>query len=522
MKKKLACLLIAVAMVMGFSQQSTAIEFKAKGQWTIGFDLGNPYLLHSAKTKGVTTKKNLFDNFTAAQRIRLTLDAIASENLSASVMFQIGLQQWGKNAQGAALGADGKEVKVRWGYIDWKIPDTQIKTRMGIQYIRLPNKAGGPAVFANRVGAITVSSPINENLGLTAFWMRPFNDNFTGETRGNDTNYRANYLDNMDLFGMTIPVKLDGFEVTPWAMYGMRGKNAQWTKNSTTGKLALTRLATASYPNYTLFPYMGMMDRKDNGYTNNSTSKAYGSLFWAGLPIQVTALDPINIEFDFNYGYVEAMGRYNVWKGAQTAANLRRASTQRQGWLAKALAEYKMDWGTPGIFGWYGSGDDGNPKNGSERMPSISAYGDFTSFIGDSFFTLGDWHDMAMDYSGTWGIGLRLKDMTFFSDKVKNTFRVAWWGGTNSPSNIKYMSSASSWSDGIFKFAGPYLTTKDGLLEFNLITDYKIYENLLIQLDMGYIANYIDNKAWEKAGAHDSTFSKQDAWKAQINFHYSF
>lgn len=42
-----------------------------------------------------------------------------------------------------------------------------------------------------------------------------------------------------------------------------------------------------------------------------------------------------------------------------------------------------MDWGTPGIFGWYASGDDGNVKNGSERMPSIAGAGNFTSFIGD-------------------------------------------------------------------------------------------------------------------------------------------
>ncbi len=35
-------------------------------------------------------------------------------------------------------------------------------------------------------------------------------------------------------------------------------------------------------------------------------------MFWAGLPVAITAFDPLNIEFDINYGYVEAMGRYDV------------------------------------------------------------------------------------------------------------------------------------------------------------------------------------------------------------------
>ena len=93
-------------------------------------------------------------------------------------------------------------------------------------------------------------------------------------------------------------------------------------------------------------------------------------MFWAGLPVAITAFDPLNIEFDINYGYVEAMGRYDVLKrGVESVLG----SSKREGWLVKALVEYKMDWGTPGIFGWYASGDDGNVKNGSERLPPSPA-----------------------------------------------------------------------------------------------------------------------------------------------------
>ncbi len=78
------------------------------------------------------------------------------------------------------------------------------------------------------------------------------------------------------------------------------------------------------------------------------------------------------------------MGRYDIIKRGNPGGDIvRRESTQRQGWLAKALVEYKFEWGVPGIFGWYASGDDGNVKNGSERLPSIAGAGNFTSFIGD-------------------------------------------------------------------------------------------------------------------------------------------
>ena len=44
---------------------------------------------------------------------------------------------------------------------------------------------------------------------------------------------------------------------------------------------------------------------------------------------------------------------------------------KRAGWFASILAEYKMDYFTPGIMFWYASGDDKSMYNGSERMPVI-------------------------------------------------------------------------------------------------------------------------------------------------------
>ena len=324
---------------------------------------------------------------------------------------------------------------------------------------------------------------------------------------------------------MSLPLNFEGVSVTPWVMYGMMGKNALstgWGQNED-GSYGWQYLSTKDGSVVdTLTSYFAGMSTTGN---IRRSSKAYGSLFWAGLPIKVTTFDPLNIEVDLNYGYAEKMGRYEVMKkGVESVW----ASTKREGWVAKALVEYKMDWGTPGIFGWYASGDDGNVKNGSERMPSLSPCPTFTSMMGAAGI---DWepsgtlYEKGNNYDGSWGIGLRIADMSFVDD-LKHTFIAAYRGGTNSPSMVKYMKNGIAWSQNTLagnSVEGPYLTTNDGLLEFNLLNSWQIYENLQMHLDLGYIVNMIDKDTWDRSFMGDQgSFSKQDAWKAQLVFAYSF
>ena len=374
----------------------------------------------------------------------------------------------------------------------------------------MPNVAGGSAIMDGDAAAVVASYQFNDNVGLTALWMRPLNDNYAGRVYGDREDYQKNYLDNMDLFALMLPLKFDGVELTPWAMYGMQGKNTRFNEGgvgTADGALDVT------LPGY--LPGM-------NEFALGKTGKAYGSMFWAGLPVAITAFDPLNIEFDINYGYVEAMGRYDVLK---RGTDLVRGNSKREGWLVKALVEYKMDWGTPGIFGWYASGDDGNVKNGSERLPSIAGAGNFTSFMGDGNLAWGtgyNFYDNNLTYAGTWGVGLQIADVSFVED-LKHTFRVAYWGGTNSPSMVKYMGSGVAWDDTTAAQDGPYLTTNDGLLEFNLVNSWQIYENLEANLELGYIVNMMDKDTWDKSYITEKrNWSKQDAWKAQLIFAYTF
>ena len=508
--KKILTLMLAAGMLLGAASGAKAIDFKASGEWLVGFGLGDGSLI-----KDVDNKKHHHDDtFNAGQRVRLQLDAVASESLSGTVFFEIGDQMWGNAESGGALGADGKEVKVKNAYIDWMVPNTDLKLRMGLQAVALPNVAGGSAIMDGDAAAVVASYQFNDNVGLTALWMRPLNDNYTGTNADNEPygNGYNNYLDNMDLFALMLPLKFDGVELTPWAMYGMQGKNTRFNEGGVeTADGAL---------DVTLPGYLPGMNFGPGGL--GKTSKAYGSMFWAGLPVAITAFDPLNIEFDINYGYVEAMGRYDVLK---RGTDWVRGNSKREGWLVKALVEYKMDWGTPGIFGWYASGDDGNVKNGSERLPSIAGAGNFTSFMGDGNLAWGtgyNFYDNNLTYAGTWGVGLQIADVSFVED-LKHTFRVAYWGGTNSPSMVKYMGSGVAWNDTTAAQDGPYLTTNDGLLEFNLVNSWQIYENLEANLELGYIVNMMDKDTWDKSYISEQrNWSKQDAWKAQLIFAYTF
>ena len=500
--KRILTLMLAAAMTLGATSGAQAIDFKASGEWLMGFAAGDASLVQ--KDDGKRTDTN--DVFGAGQRVRLQLDAVASEALSGTVFFEIGDQMWGNGESGAAMGADGQVVKVKNAYLDWVVPNTDLQIRMGLQAIAMPDAAGGSAVMDGDVAGIVASYKFNDNVALTATWMRPFNDNYTG-----DANERQkNFLDNIDLFALSLPLSFDGVEVTPWVMYGIQGRNARYNLHGwdqADGDFAQTLGNT-----YAGFNWDGRF---------GSTSKGYGSMFWAGLPIKVTALDPWNIEFDVNYGYVEKMGRINVLNG-ETGRTVR-ASTGREGWAVKALVEYKMDWGTPGIFGWYASGDDGNIKNGSERLPSLNGNAGFTSFMGTAdadWSGRGNLYEKTLTIDGTWGIGVQVADMSFV-ENLNHTFRVAYWGGTNSPSMVKYMNSSYAWNSGAYNQDGPYLTTNDGLLEFNLVNSYQIYENLEANLELGYIVNMVDDDTWKRSYRTDS-YKKQDAWKAQLIFAYSF
>lgn len=510
--KKLWTLLLTVGLLLSSVFNAEAVEFKVQGEWLFGFSaVSSSFVQNPGTKKSGTAAADVFD---ARQRLRLKLEAVASEALSGVVYFEIGDIAWGKARQGGALGADGSIVEVKNAYVDWSVPDTQLKLRMGLQFVMLPNAAGCTGVFLDDVAGISASYTFNNNVSLTALWGRPYNDNYTSGDFGYSG--QSNYLDNMDLFVITLPVSMDGWRITPWAMGVFTGKNAM-------GPIVNTFMGSGA----NMYAKAGLTTAGFNTESLNKAGAAYSSAFWVGLPIVVTALDPWNFELDLNYGYSEGFGRYDAFSAS---GDSRRASSRREGWLIKGLAEYKTDWGTPGIFAWYGSGDKGI-ENGSGRMPHLEAWGSFTSFMGDNKYIWGmnlggrnSGFELNSVYSGTWGVGAQLKDVSFIND-LSHTFRIAYWNGTNDPGMTKYVrgSQYGAFSKGWDQMdeCVMYLTTKDWLLEFNIDSAWKIYDNLEAMVELGYIVNGIDRDQWRKFG-NGGEWQKADAFKAGVMLKYSF
>ena len=511
--KKLMTLALAAAMMLGAATGASAIDFKAKGQWIMSFDYGMHGNFGESKAKNNSGFGKHEDEFEARQRVRLQLDAVASEALSGTVFFEIGDQIWGQDSTGGALGADGKVVELKRAYIDWMVPQTDLKVRMGIQGIALPSfTTNASQIMDDDVAAISLNYQFNENVGLTAFWARPYNDN-AGYYKNSDfggTQYK-NYMDNMDMFAVLLPLTFDGVKVTPWVMYAAMGPGMLDTNGKTDKDFAVSSFGNA---------WNRAASGMTSGFFGTDPVSSYGNAFWAGVTGEVTYWDPFRIAWDVNYG----------------SASYDNEKMNREGWLASLLLEYKLDWGTPGLYGWYGSGDDSNPKNGSERMPVVSANGNngFSNFAFNGNPYIAREGVLGTNMTGTWGIGARLKDVSFLED-LKHTLRVNFMGGTNAPKMAKYIRDygnpyAKHGVSDVARYATAYdpmyLTTDDTALEIGLTNTYKMYDNFTVMLDASYVALWLEDSrsVWGKnpgrgALGGDGVY---DAWNVNLSFVYSF
>lgn len=464
--KKIVTLLLAAGLVFTATNKAQAVDISVGGEFIFGFGHTNTEYFDGVDG----------DSFSAQQRLRTWTFFKASENVTGALFLEMGEQFWGDSSTGGQLGADGQVVEVRRSYIDWRIPTADMKIRMGIQYFGLPDAAGGTAVLGADMAGISTSYSVNDNVGITAAWMRPYDG--SGSDNGNDE---------LDIFFASMPMNFDGLTLTPWVMGGVIGKDAYIAKAP--GLFSYETMAKA-----------GRSAREDDA-----------TMFWVGLPVKYTA-DAWNFEFDFNYGSVSDSGDRALTSG-DTASN------ERSGWLVKGLAEYAMDFGKPGIFAWYGSGDDDDPNNGSESLPTMGPSGTFTTFFGDGVWSAvgTGWDvtsagfDQSLGYSGTWGLGVKVSDISFIED-LTHTLSAAYWRGTNDPENAALYGAGST--SALHGYGYFYLTTDDYMVELTADSTYQIYENLSASLQLGYAINGVDENTWG--------VETKDGYKVAVVVRYAF
>ncbi len=401
-------------------------------------------------------------------------------------------------------------MKTRYAYIDWVIPQTDVQVRMGLQPYALPGFVANSPILGNPVdgAGITVSAQFTENVGATLFWMRAENTD--------NLNHDA-----LDILGLTVPVTFDGVKVTPWAMAAFVGKNSltEWGdlgyesvggwltdekregwKNPTGDQL---RVASGLLPAWGVIPnelFVGMTGSDEDN----------GEVWWLGFTGEVTLFDPFRFAWDAAYGSADF--------GSYAGCDIKRA-----GWYVAGLAQYKMDFMTPGLMLFYASGDDDNPFDGSEQIPNIDAGWNASSFGFDGgVYGAAAVTKISDTIAGLWGIQLRFDDISFMDD-LKHDFRVAYYTGTNDSQLVKRYGSflplggASSAAPLKAGSQGLYLTDKDHAFEVNFDTDYNIYENLILTVELGYINLDLDGNVWS-----DKSNLDENAYKAGVYLTYNF
>ena len=154
--KRLCSLCLTLGMLCGAAATAGAVEIKAKGTWEILSEWSNVAPLNGPN-----------DRFATLQRLRTQVEIISSNALKGVVFFEIGDTNWGRASEGGALGTDAKNIEVRYSYVDWQVPNTDLRVRMGLQPIILPGfvASGFSPVFGHDVAGIMLSQKWSDEAG---------------------------------------------------------------------------------------------------------------------------------------------------------------------------------------------------------------------------------------------------------------------------------------------------------------------------------------------------------------------
>lgn len=515
--KKLATLLLAAGLVFSAAQPARAGEVKVSGMFDFAFEytsnLGDPNTMYSFMDTADAARFGRSyhqKHTTAVQRLLIGIEFIASENLSAYWDGMFGYFTWGgpaagikypPNTNGGALGSRSANIVTRQAYLDWIIPDTDIKIRMGQQFFFSPFfAAGNPALVSESGTGISFTAPLNEQTTLLGQWIR-----VNSEPRRGSAIFKS-MDDTFDVFSVMLPMRYENFKLTPWLGYGWAGNggiayghapgidghapvagNLLPLQNAVIAALGKSPAATA--------------DPLENMTINNAVANSglrNANMWWMGLGGEMTYFDPFRLAVDTYFGVNGQSGPY-----------------KRSGWYASLAASYKTQYGIPTLKAWYASGDDGNINNGSERPVMI--HGGFFAQGADTFFTtsMGTIEKTLENGNpgGTWGVSAQWNGLSLIPKLVHN-FHVTYFQGTNNRNMARYADPT---------MIHMYITKADSAVELDFHSAYDIYRDLTAMLQFSYIIQNFDEKLWTEAHApkgRDVRFS--NGYRASLLFRYRF
>ena len=447
--KKLATLLLAAGMVVASTAPANAVDVKVSGEYRHSFSTGSDF-----------TGANAED---FRHRMRLNLALAASENLSAFVQFQL---NHGNQYGSADKHGTGSNIQTRQLYLDWVVPTTAIKVRMGRHQLGLPEEAFGSnsilgAGFGARDG-IVVTAPVTDWLGLTGIWARLATDGGTDlDTNNTD-----------DMFALAANLKFEGVSGAVYAAYATLDDNSK-QDNYVIGDTGVIENDPAA--------------RYARNTWNDGRPGAEGDAYWVGFTSTFTFFDPFTLKLSAAYGEFNAAN-----KGDENA----------NGWNVQAKGSYALPFGTAVLGGWYFSGMD---EDGKGYMPNAGYFAG-TNHIYDGYVSLTN--PSFTNNFGTWAVQAGIEGVSFLED-LTHDFHVTYMEGTNDKElgNNKFYLKKGAWTG--------KMTDDDASVEFTLNNVYKIYKNLAAHLELAYVINDFGDAA-EKEG-----FTEDD-WYASLTFQYKF
>lgn len=420
------------------------------------------------------------DAFGLWQRLRLRSDFAANDSLK----FRFGLRIDDENWGAGYLTAANPQVAIQpyLAYLQFKWPGADIEATVGYQPFSVPQTAAfyDSVVLAANDGdqacaALAVRIPVvTDVLAVQAAYGRLLAASRTTQPTTNPVG------DTFDIAFADLSLTVPGLEATPWGLLGVYGKDADPRGLFNTGlRSAGSYLAPA-------------------GYQNN-----FSPMWWTGLAVTVTALEPFKFSFDAIAG---------------DAAGSDRSRNRRQGFFFDAALTYTgLAWATPGIVGWLASGEDASLGNGSERLPSItSTWGPGTSFLFNCDQEFAQ-NCLLVDPTGTLGLAASLRDIAVVPS-LQSRLTLALVAGRNSPAGLRQAVAATG-GVGEYVTMGSDLAQGEWVLGVNFDNDYKVNEALALTLQTGFASPQgLRTGIW----GHRLTNQAADAWMASFGCRYTF
>ncbi len=481
--KKMFALIAGACMAFAGAGSALAddVEIKYSGKMVFGFGLYD----NTDWNKFTTDEK-----FDARQKMSNRFQFIVNENLKGVLQLNVTTTDWGHGGgatwgggyagpgAGGAMGADGVSVGTKFWYLDWLIPGIDVNTRMGLQWFGLPQAVwrgdygGGGSIFDDNAFGMVLSKDITEEVGVSVAWFRPW-DAYLGT---HDYKYNSDEIDSLIL---SVPIDVpDVLSINPYTMFAMIGDVDTRFIDRATGERGNTGA---------IAPWLSA----------TGTLGDNGRAWWVGTALTFSYLDPFYAYLDLMYGSYTAD---TVLEGDPYLTNT--MDPDRDGWAVMAKFDYKMEYFTPSIWGWYASGSDGLTDHGMDgMMPSYTPYFGLTSFGFARNNDVGREFTVGSDPYGKWGIGASLDNIKYF-DNLTSHIRVLYFGGTNNTNDLEEAFTTY----GLFGW-------QDRGLEVNFDNVINIYDNLDVKVELGYIHLNLDNKP-------DSFDS--NAYKGFVEFIYTF